>query len=262
MVSINQIEAIGSVLRIYQTGDRPVIILCADGYHYICKYKVPGISSYKLFYEFLGTVFAHSWGISVPPSAFIKNNTSIWIGEGGSLSHDPVAPLFGSRRLESVFDLSEFTAESIMRSNLSLSQLLTISLFDIWLANEDRTCNNYNLLYNLASDTIVSIDYGGIFNSNVLDRPLFGLNVSDSILSSSLFNLLRDYDLSLAISSLHNSFDKHVNSCFFSVTHLINSIPAEWGIDTVAVHKKLDELFDKNWINSCWTTLLHIINNV
>jgi len=82
----------------------------------------------------------------------------------------------------------------------SLTQLLIIALFDFWIANEDRTANNYNLLYRTDNRSLVSIDYGGILNSCTMNRPLSQLEVTDSILYSDLFDFLSQDTPALKIS--------------------------------------------------------------
>lgn len=139
---MNAVTASGEVLKVYQTGDRPILVLCSDGYHYICKYKQPGYSAYKLVNELVGGIFAKAWGIDTPVTCLVENDPIIWDDAG--ISHDIAAPLLGSRKMEDVFDLGEFNCNQVEVSERTLFQLLRIALFDLWLANEDRTCNNYN----------------------------------------------------------------------------------------------------------------------
>ena len=171
---MNTIVAASGISKIYQTGDRPVLVLCSDGYHYICKYKLPGGAANKLANELIGGQFARLWRINTPPVSLITNDSIIW--ESGSVSHDPSAHLLGSRMLENVCDLNEMNCDQVKVVTRTLKQILIIALFDLWLSNEDRTCNNYNLLYDLRQDSIVSIDYAGIFNSGIIDRPIYQLN--------------------------------------------------------------------------------------
>lgn len=167
---MDRIIASGEVLKVYQTGDRPVLVLCADGNHYICKYKQPGYSANKLVNELIGSEFARVWRIATPYNALIVNDPIIWEDKG--ITHDMKAPLWGSRKMDSVVDLSDINCNQIRSSFGALYDLLTIALFDLWIANEDRTCNNYNLLFDLKQEIIVSIDYGGIFNSGITSANL------------------------------------------------------------------------------------------
>src|SRR5690348_4904939 len=53
--------------------------------------------------------------------------------------------------------------------------LLKIALFDLWLANNDRNHNNYNLL--LKDGRFVPIDHSEIFDGSSLGRKLSQLTV-------------------------------------------------------------------------------------
>ena len=254
---MNIVTASGEVLKIYQTGDRPILVLCSDGCHYICKYKQPGYSAYKLLNELVGGAFAKVWGISTPVTSLIVNDPIIWDDAG--ISHDPVAPLLGSRKMEDVFDLGEFNCNQVEVSLKTLSQLLQIALFDLWLANEDRTCNNYNLLYDLKERRLVSIDYGGILNSGILNNPVYQLNASDSIVSSDLFCRLRGADMQKALTGMHITYLRQVAKCKKAVPMILDSIPQEWEIDKTVAERKLSELFITEWINETWFNFKELV---
>lgn len=254
---MDRIVASGEVLKVYQTGDRPILVLCADGYHYICKYKQPGYSANKLVNELIGSWFARVWRIATPYNALIVNDPIIWDDKG--ISHDLNAPLWGSRKMDSVFDLSDINCDQIKPSFRSLSELLTIALFDLWMANEDRTCNNYNLLYDLRQEKIVSIDYGGIFNSGIMGNPIYQLNAQDSIISSNLYDSLKKADAERVSKGMHITYFLNVSKCKSIAKELLKSIPAEWGIDVLSYEAKLDELFDVSWVNGVWDNFISIL---
>lgn len=250
------ISASGEVLNVYQTGDRPVLLLCADGYHYVCKYKMPGGAAYKLVNELVGSVFAKTWGIATPPFCFVTNDSIIW--RKAAISHDPLAPLFGSRKMENVFDLSEINCDQIKISVSSIHQLLRISLFDFWLSNEDRTCNNYNLLYDLANERIVSIDYGGLFNSGISGLPLYQLNESDSILSSELYDRMKGSGIHFSFDEVYTSFIKNMRRCRALTRMILDSVPRAWNVDMKAIENRLSDLFTDTWVQNTWDNFVAI----
>ena len=254
---MNTVTASGEVLKVYQTGDRPILVLCSDGYHYICKYKQPGYSAHKLMNELVGGVFAKAWGIDTPVTSLVVNDPIIWDDAG--ISHDPAAPLLGSRKMEDVFDLGEYNCNQVGVSERTLSQLLRIALYDLWLANEDRTCNNYNLLYDLKAGNLVSIDYGGIFNSGILNNPVYQLNAADSIISSDLFSRLKEAGLTKALSGLHLTYLRLVAKCRKAVPMLLESVPNEWKVDKPALQNKLEELFEILWVNDTWFNFKELV---
>lgn len=255
---MNTVAASGEVLKVYQTGDRPILVLCSDGSHYICKYKQPGYAAYKLVNELVGGVFAKGWGIATPATSLVANDPIIWDDAG--ISHDPVAPLLGSRKLEGVFDLGEFNCNQVEVSRRTLSQLLQIALFDMWLANEDRTCNNYNLLYDIRDRRLVSIDYGGIFNSGILTNPVYQLNAADSILSSDLFIRLKLADAQIVLPGMRTAYLRLVARCKKAVPVILESIPVVWGIDKTALKRKLQELFTVEWVNGTWLNFNDLVD--
>lgn len=254
------VDASGEVLQVYQTGDRPILVLCSDGNHYICKYKQPGYSANKLVNELIGNEFARCWGISTPPVALVINDPIIWDDAG--ISHDLVAPLLGSMKLSGVFDLSNYNCDQIEITPTSLNQLLIIALFDLWLANEDRTCNNYNLLYDMRVKSIVSIDYGGIFNSGIMGGPVHQLNGEDSIISSDLFDRLKSMIGKFSYDSLNDSLVKSVAKCKTAAPAMLNSVPNTWGVDVQVFKNKLDELFTDEWITETWKTFNNITKSL
>lgn len=257
---LNRVTASGEVLKVYQTGDRPILLLCSDGTHYICKYKQPGYAANKLVNELVGGAFAASWGIATPVRSLVVNDPIIWDDAG--ISHDPVAPLLGSRKMENVFDLGGLNCNQVEKSLRTLSQLIRIALFDLWLANEDRTCNNYNLLYDLKEKSLVSIDYGGIFNSGILNYPLYQLNASDSIISSDLFCRLKTPNLQNALSLMRVKYIRLVANCKKKVSVIIDSIPQEWNVEKTTLELKLQELFATEWINETWSNFTDLVETL
>ncbi len=254
------VDASGEVLQVYQTGDRPILVLCSDGNHYICKYKQPGYSANKLVNELIGNEFSKCWGIATPPVALVVNDPIIWDDAG--ISHDLTAPLLGSMKLRGVFDLSNYNCDQIEITPVALTQLLIIALFDLWLANEDRTCNNYNLLYDMRSRSIVSIDYGGIFNSGIMGGPVHQLNEEDSIISSDLFDRLKPVFGKLSLNSLNDSLVKSVTSCKTVAPKILDSVPKTWSVDVQVFKNKLEELFTEDWITETWKTFNSITKSL
>ena len=179
-----------------------------------------------------------------------NNDPIIWDDAG--LSHDPLAPLIGSRKMENVSDLGEYNCDQVWVSEWSLYQLLQIALFDMWLANEDRTSNNYNLLYDLRQGRIVSIDYGGIFNSGTLNYPVSQLTPEDSIITSDLFFRLKYSNLQDVVQRLHIYFLRSVAKCKAIVQESLDILPEKWKADKTLIEAKLAEVFAVEWVTDTW----------
>lgn len=251
------IAASGEVLKVYQTGDRPILVLCADGFHYICKYKQPGYAANKLVSELIGSEFARIWRIATPHNALIINDPIIWDDKG--ITHDLSAPLWGSRKMDSVFDISDINSSQIKYSFKTLHQFLVIALFDMWIANEDRTCNNYNLLFDMKQERIVSIDYGGIFNSNIISNPLFQLNAHDSIISSNLFDSLSRAGVESVLNTIRFTYLNNIRNCKLFAKTVLDMVPKDWDVDISAFEGKVNELFGVSWVNEVWSNYQSII---
>ena len=154
--------------------------------------------------------------------------------------------------MEDVCDLSEYNCNQVRRSQKALSQLLRIALFDLWLTNEDRTCNNYNLLYDLQLGNIVSIDYGGIFNSGILNNAVYQLNPADSILSSNLYSRLKPKMSDRLMDHIKSQYLRSIKKCKRITQMVLDSIPEEWNVEKYVIKNKLGEVFVDGWISDTW----------
>ena len=76
--------------------------------------------------------------------------------------------------------------------------MLKIALFDIWLSNEDRTFNNYNLLLQAIKggfSILYIIDNTEIFNSSMAyDQSMELITQGDSVLNSDLATFILKND--------------------------------------------------------------------
>lgn len=164
-----------------------------------CKYKDNNI----LFNELLAYHFAKIWGINIPECAFITIDYEKYIV---SYSNEDKRLLqksffdkecFGSQALEDAFDVDNsiiITKKQIIRKITNKEDFLKIALFDIWLANEDRKANNYNLLLaptDKGFTLFYVIDHANIFNTSAAYRyQICELTEEDTVLNSNLATIL------------------------------------------------------------------------
>jgi predicted nucleic acid-binding protein len=136
-------------------------------------------------------------------------------------------------------------------------------LFDIWIANEDRNHNNYNLLIDIEDQrNLVPIDHEAIFNSRSLNSPIYELSYEDSLISSPLFtNLLSENDFSkLILDEIKEIFYKKVGQCKDNSEEIIGRIPNDWRIIKKDLEIKLfNELFVDNWFISSFNLFLQFL---
>lgn len=264
MSEVPIIRSIAQIEKQYNTGELPVLVNCSDGEAYICKYVRSSGSAFKLANELIGAMMARQWELTSPAFAFIMIEPEHWASV--FTPHSLSAPAFGYRQIKRVADINTSTYMTVKPSEGFMRQLLKIALFDHWIANEDRTINNANLLYDSNGQKMISIDYGGILNTGSFDFPMSELTLSDSILYADIFrHIVKDIEPSTvrtAAEDLHAYYNDSVQRCANLSDDIIELLPKEWKIPTHAVKDKLQQLFTKEWIDKVWNNYLDCINEV
>lgn len=257
LTSIKQIE------KQYNTGDLPVLVVCSDKEAYICKYMPSTNSAFKLVCELAGSMMANAWNIASPTTAFVKIEAMHWAGIHSP--HNLTAPAWGYKRLDNVVDITPTTCNIVSKTSTLLIQLLKISLFDFWIANEDRTYNNANLLYDVAAERLISIDYGGIFNTSTFEYPLSQLTMTDTILYADLFrHLAKDEnkdDVVNRAKGLREYYDICIRNCKQKIRPTLDAIPDEWNVTRAIVEQKLNQLVDSEWSEAVWCNFLECLED-
>ncbi len=265
------VYSISSPEKIYDTNGKPVLVLCDDFNHYVCKYnRWPNTKANRLFQEYLAACFAKTWKIATPHFKFVIINPS---HAEGLTSLQPAffqAPCFGSLFNKKYAELDEFYSQisGTEKNRFKYkTELLKIALFDIWLANEDRKFNNYNLLINTEDgNRFVPIDHEAIFNTGNLDKGLELLTEEDSIITTgitkSLFSRKELLDRKY-LEDLQNECYICIQECEQNINNFLKEVPFQWNID-ISVIKRLmyAHLFHDQWIKQCMThfmKLLHLI---
>lgn len=246
----------------FYTGEEPVLVECSDMNAYICKYSRYSGSANKLVCELLGALFAKDWMLRNPDIAIVKVlSLHVPSDMSGSMF---ALPTLGSRLLHHAIDITPTSFRQIPISEKLCMQLLRIALFDFWIANEDRNANNANLMYDVANDNLIAIDFGCSFNTATFDYPLSQLTETDSILSSELFRhlrgtLTRERVMALADILLRIDMPTFLHDVQTTAT-IINmwenadpmymTIPREWNIRKDLISAKLEELMSDKWIDA------------
>ncbi len=238
-------------------GSRPLRVFCSDMNHYICKYFSGEGPATSLFNEYIACCFLEEWALQVPAMAIVKisvNHTR----QTGMPTHYFRRPCFGSfyhgNYLEVDRFLSGWSFSNHAMKNLRRS-ILAIAMFDLWIANEDRTGNNYNLLFNPMVADFVPIDHVMAFNGNNLDKEPFPLTVDDSLLNSTLvqqlfFRTLQPERNELRLSTIC-SFEHDVAQCHSHLSTYLQHLPEAWDISLASVNERLQFLFSREWTDQC-----------
>lgn len=246
----------------FHTGEEPVMVMCSDVNIYVCKYMRSTASAYKLACEFIGAKLAMAWHLYTPDIALVNIRPAHW--ERMNHSHSLSAPSIGFRWLDGVVDITPSTFAKVPASEKTLGQLLKIALFDFWVANEDRNANNANLMYDVAHEQLVSIDYGCIFNTATLDSTISQLTSTDTILWSDLFKHLIQSTDQQTICHLADHMKADYEECLHQskglVEEVIAEMPTEWKVPTETVREKLRQLFDEHWTAEVWKNFTDCLN--
>ena len=254
--SIKQIE------KQYNTGESPVLVVCSDKYSYICKYMRSTSSAYKLVSEFVGARMIHEWKIDSPTMAMVKIKAEHW-NTRIVTTRNLYAPAIGYRKMEDVTDITPTTCNLVNQSNELLEQLLRIALFDFWIANEDRTYNNANLLYDVQNEKLISIDYGGIPNTATFGYPMSQLTSTDTILYADIFrHLSQGKDTQYVwefVNELYIYYHECVERCANCIEEIKEYIPKEWNVPLSLVEEKLNQLVDSTWIDNVWKNFIECL---
>lgn len=261
-MAIPVLYSVKAIERQFNTGEEPVLVTCSDMNTYICKYMRSSAAAYKLLCELIGAQMAMSWQLDTPEVAFVKIKPSHW--NRLNKSHNLSALAIGSKRVEDVVDITPSTFIEVNPTDDVLRQLIKIALFDFWIANEDRNANNANLMYNMLTERLVSIDYGCILNTATFDLPLSQLTSTDTILYSDLFHHLVQYKkenaIDIFVDELKNDYDTCLNNSMNKAELIIDILPKDWNIATEIVESKLTQLFDKQWIVNVWDNFMECLN--
>jgi hypothetical protein len=145
------------------------------------------------------------------------------------------------------------------------SDFLKIALFDMWLSNEDRNTNNFNLMLNPAENGnhFYAIDHEAIFNSNNLENGIYQINEVDSILNADLAKVLykKSPKLTSEVENLLENGYLCVLECRENLDSILSSVPMEWDINIEEKNTLLQErLFSDKWLVETIDNFNHILS--
>lgn len=260
LFSLQTRHSIEAVHKLFGTNDRPILVSCDDLNDYVCKYRYVE----RQFNELLAWNFLTIWGIPVPQACLVsvrpEDITEQALQQGARLAFFD-RPAFGSLYLPFAREIdNSLTALGANRTDVlkikNRVDLLKIALFDLWMANEDRNGNNYNLLLvpiQSGKFYIHAIDHAACFNSgNAGQYPLTPLTQEDSVLSTDVCRLLyahsavgeRESELVLA------SFRQLITRCRNALPQILALVPQSWGINVDDRQSWLiQNLFSEPWLN-------------
>ncbi len=269
---MQRLQTIEEIHRIFPTsGSSPILVTCDDFRDWVCKYDK---SPMNLFNELLATKFAEIWGIKTPEIALIKVKK-----EHVPQDKFPKIPThlfnkdcFGSLYLESSKEIdysiiSLFKEQSFRDKLGDKEDFLKIALFDIWMANEDRNHNNFNLLLYASPDKMnffYAIDHVNIFNSSFLNYGITDITEEESIIKTDLAKILfgKNKQLTQIVNNLIESFYLCSVECYNQLDEILDLIPDSWDIDRDKTKNKIvQNLFTEEWNQICETKFREFVQS-
>ncbi len=262
------VSSIQTANKQYDTGDRPILVLCNDFCEYVCKLALGG-NGMKLMCEYLSASFLRIWGLPVPDFKFVKLSYD-HVQQYNVPKHIVERTCFGSKYNRSCIELSFFNDAPDLKKQKAYKdnrdQLLKIALFDLWLANEDRNFNNANLLIDVAANyQFIPIDHGSIFNSCEFSGDISLLTENESLTDVKLFkSLFHNTDFTLEyITELKEYFYLCTHNCKKQVHEILNEIPPDWEQYLPDVEQKLNnEVFTTDWESRVFSALLENVDSL
>ena len=241
--------------------------MAEDFEDYACKYD----SNNKLINEYLAHQFLQAWELKVFPAAFVnikKDHIPDTILSSKIRVHYFDRPTFGLQYQNDAIDATNILL-GLKNDYYELAKfanrfnLLKIALFDLWLANNDRNHNNYNIL--IQSNEFIPIDHSDIFDGGRLGNELSQLTEEDSLIKSDLTltflngkTKIEDY-----VDELMNKFPIFVKSCGDALPIIIENLPDEWCNDKPLLTQNIAASVIENadWINQTKSSFLQLITN-
>ena len=256
------LHTIEEVHKVFDTqGSSPLLVTCEDFRDWVCKYdRFPKY----LFNELIASEFAKLFDIKTPETSFIKVKP-----EHVPTDKFPQLQLmwfekecFGSLYLENSKEIdhsiiSLFEDKSFRSKISDKTDFLKIALFDIWMANEDRNYNNFNLLLYVSPEKFnffYAIDHVNVFNTSFLDYGIAELTEDDSIIKTDLAKILFGKNKKLAeiVNNLVEKFYLCTEKCQDKLDEILDLVPESWNINKEQIRDRIiQNLFSDKWKAQC-----------
>ena len=243
------------------TAYNPIQVRANDLNYYVTKVQATP-SDETVIREYLGAHFLKLWNLPVPDFAIIDVNPA-HIPDGlhrRLTAYEFSRPAFGSRFIPDaiyVMDADAMAGAYQVRQTEADTELIHLSLFDLWLANNDRNWNNYNLLYRFPPNTgFIPIDHERLFdhgspgdslplqtdNENLSATPVFTSFVGQQRIRA----YCRD-------QASKQTFAENVASCQLELPRIKAEMPLEWSrLCPDLIDRCAQTIFDQAWLDKVW----------
>ncbi|MBY0476906.1 MAG: hypothetical protein K2Q24_04615 [Chitinophagaceae bacterium] len=246
--------------------DKPVKVLANNFESYICKYNRISTVAYRLYKEWIIAKFAVFYEIATPQIELLQVRKEDITSELGIPAGHFNVPCFASKLLDGSTEIDKHNVLQLTKaSNVKQLRfdLLKLAFFDIWVANEDRNHNNYNLLMNVYDGkyNFYAIDHAACFNHGELrEDKLTALTFEETLIYSELgHELFKSRWLRTVFDAkkFRDSCYLYRQACMQNMDIILSSIPEQWNIDTVSEKVKLEQsLLSEEWFQEAWITFI------
>lgn len=251
--TVKRISSIQTANKQYDTGDKPLLLLCDDMQYYVCKHSMGG-NGMSLLCEYMAASFLRLWQLPVPDFSYVSINYE-------HVKHFNIPKQyverfgFASKYERHYQEVTQFTENPDVQKQLGYmdnrEDFIKIALFDLWLANEDRSFNNYNLLIDVQNNyRFVAIDHGAILNTRMLNNRISLLRDSESLLQTPMFGkLFKTSDFSYEYTKeLKEYFYICVHECKRNFHEILEAVPDDWNLNIKQIENKIiQEVFSPEW---------------
>lgn len=251
------LQSIQKIHKVYQTGQKPVLVTCSDLEDYVCKHNLGHFPCKTLFAEYLTHHLLEALDVQLSKFEFVEVKEEHIVANSIC---QPIyfrnIPCFGTLYLSEAIEFSKFPLQKkeVKKIN-NLEDLLTIAFCDIWLANEDRNWNNFNMMINPVQKgwDIIPIDHGACFNSLGFssERRLYSIDYNASIIETEQFRTL-----ARKLFRSKKDIGNHAERLYICVQELaddyetiVQNIPESWGVPKDYIEALHSNLFDNSWLN-------------
>ncbi len=240
-------------------GNSPIKIIGSDYKTYLAKNSKSKTPSTDIINEVLAYYFLNLWEIPTPNAVLIDiNPINFDLSKYTYNHHKPVyynIPVFGSEWIKNADDNTQkllFKSKTILTKFSNHNDLLWISLFDLWVENEDRKDTNHNLIMDVSEDKykFMAIDHAYILLSGAYDSldPITYLPPGNDTLIVS--NLVRSYVKCFKKSKntfpdFEERFYICIENCRKNFNDIVKQIPKEWNFAEDSQNKIYNFLFNQ-----------------
>lgn len=263
------VNSIARPERVFETtGNNPALFLCDDLNFYVCKYnRFPGSEAKKLFNELISGRFAELWNLEVPEFCLVNVNPEHIMGHELLQPAFFQVPCFGSKYDSQLVEIDAFYDEISASQKRQVSNkfdFLKIALFDIWMSNEDRNFNNYNLLIDIGNgNRFTPIDHDSVFNTGNLDKGLYLISENETLVDTDFAARLfgaRELRENHYLENIKNEYYLCISYCRDNLDNILQNVPDGWHINTEQFRTLLlENSFNEEWIESVYDHFSQII---